>query len=641
MAFGLTIGTERATALQNAIQDELMKRGFSPEADPVMAEYITIMIINNKTPAQISSELEDLIGSDFDTSFVDWLFAEAAKGAPESEAPAPVPVPAPAEPSTSTQPPRRDSPPHQAVDAQRRPPSGPRAGAPIYSRALHQAVPSTSPSAQKRTASARSPSPSGPPSKSRRTDLPTGPRAMLRDGPGGHGPGGGNGRSLLDRVGPARSGHGPPFNPHDDVQARIDSITNGSPDPNMMMMNGAFPMNGMPGMDMAAMSMANPMMLQELMMNQMAMMSQIAGAMGILPQGQFMNGAFPPMQPGMGGDMGAFNGMPGGMPQGGSEGPGNRGRGRGRGGPTRGAGRGRGGHVGHHTSEAPASNGAPATGAPPQPAAPTPAAAPAAPVVAAPTPIAPSTSTGSVRAGFVPPERPQSPTLCKFSLKCTNPLCRYSHPSPVATPESGVVLSNDACEKGKDCKDKDCIKAHVSPAVLNPNAEVPKPSTYVSPAPAVQQNAVPCRYGASCTRPGCTFAHPARQPASGHFAQPCRFGAGCTRATCPFQHPEGRVLPTTFHRGLATTGGMVNVPTPETGSMGAPSPHKSMQFNRKADGAGANGTDAAKAGGASSAADLEKKVKEMEDRKNEAQKAIAAAQAGKKDDSSKPVPISA
>lgn len=123
MVFGLTIGTERANALQvraiqsffvlflvdlvlfsqNAIQQELMKRGFSPDAgkfsgtasmhsnsytggytDPVMAEYITIMIINNKTPgtsiscsrpwalalvssvltlsattAQITSELED------------------------------------------------------------------------------------------------------------------------------------------------------------------------------------------------------------------------------------------------------------------------------------------------------------------------------------------------------------------------------------------------------------------------------------------------------------------------------------------------------------------------------------------------------------------------------------------------------
>ncbi|CDO78234.1 hypothetical protein BN946_scf184608.g4 [Trametes cinnabarina] len=641
MAFGLIIGTDRATALQNAIQDELIKRGFSPDADPVMAEYITIMIINNKTPAQISSELEDLIGPEFgaytvaiawrvsdnwvDASFVDWLFAEAAKGAPESEAPVP------AEPSTSKQ-----TLPHEVVippatDSQRRPPSGPRAGAPLYQQAISQAIPSTSPSAQKRTSSARSPSPSGPPAKSRRTDLPTGPRAMFRDGHGGHRDGG---RSLLERVGPARSGHGPPF-PHDEVQARIDSITNGSPDPNMMMMNGGFPMNGMPGMDMAAMGMANPLMLQELMMNQMAMMSQIAGAMGILPpQGPFMNGPFPG-QPGMGGDMGAFGGGPVGASPGGPDG---RGRGRGRGGTARGGGRGRGGHVGHHANEQTASNGVGTAQS--AVATPAPVAAPA-PVIAAPAPLAASTSTGPTRSGFVPPERPQSPTLCKFGLKCTNPICRYSHPSPVATPESGVVLSNDPCEKGKDCKDKDCIKGHVSPAALNPNAEVPKPSTFVAPAPAVQQNTVPCRYGAACTRPNCTFSHPTRQAAN--HAQACRFGAACTRATCPFQHPESRVLPSTFHRGLQTTGGMVKVSTPEAGSMGAPSPHKSVSFNKKPDGANgaASGDGRRRLSASASAADLEKKVKEMEERKNEAQKAIAAAQAGKKDDASKSVPISA
>ena len=333
---------------------------------------------------------------------------------------------------------------------------------------MSQVIPSTSPTAQKRTSSARSPSPSGhPPLKTRRTDLPTGPRAMFqhRDG---HGPG--NSRSLLDRVGP-RGGHGPQFKPHDDVQARIDSITNGGPpDPNLMMMNGGFPMNGMPGMDMAAMGMANPLMLQELMMNQMAMMSQLAGAMGIMnpATGQFMNNGFP-IQPGMG-DMNGFNGMGGQMAQA-NEGIG-RGRGRGRGGQMRGAGRGRGGHSGPHGGEPSVGEILPAptpATSPPQPPVPPSSSTSAPSVPAAPAVITPSSSVGSVRPGFVAPERPQSPTLCKFNLKCTNPLCRYSHPSPVATAESGVVLSNDPCENGKNCKDKDCIRAHVSPAVLNPN----------------------------------------------------------------------------------------------------------------------------------------------------------------------------
>ena len=53
------------------------------------------------------------------------------------------------------------------------------------------------------------------------------------------------------------------------------------------MMNPAFPMNGMPPMDMNAMAagMTNPLVLQEMMMNQMALMSQMAGALGMMNQG--------------------------------------------------------------------------------------------------------------------------------------------------------------------------------------------------------------------------------------------------------------------------------------------------------------------------------------------------------------------
>jgi nuclear polyadenylated RNA-binding protein NAB2 len=76
MPFGLTIGTERAIALQNSIQDELTRREYSADAgesfsstkcrlcieqrtiDPVMAEYITIMIINNKTAGEYSLSVD-------------------------------------------------------------------------------------------------------------------------------------------------------------------------------------------------------------------------------------------------------------------------------------------------------------------------------------------------------------------------------------------------------------------------------------------------------------------------------------------------------------------------------------------------------------------------------------------------------
>ncbi|KAJ7072652.1 hypothetical protein C8F01DRAFT_1206137 [Mycena amicta] len=583
MPFGLTIGTERASSLQQSIQDELTRRNYSSDPDPVMAEYITIMIINDKTPAQITGELEDLIGSDFDPSFTDWLFAEAAKGVEEATSPAQ------AEPSTS-QPPLQASapvPPTSTEPPARRPR--------IYQQAISQALPA---SGQKRPASARSPSPNHA-HKVRRTDVPTGPRAMqLRESGGG----GSNSRSLLDRVG-GRNNFG-----QDDIQSRIDNIV-GNPTPEQqqaMMMNAGFPT----GMDMSVMNgMANPIMLQEMMMNQMALMAQMASTMGIInpATGQFGGGfnGDPSMFPG-GGQGGMDGGFQGGPHNG-------RGRGGGRGG--RGMGRGRGG---------PPSSG------------PKPALEAAVPIVApTPTPVAaatPPAPPGGL-AGYIVPERPQSPTLCKFGLKCTNAHCRYSHPSPVSTPESGVVLSNEACENGKDCKDVDCIKAHVSPAVLNPQAVSQPPPAAHHPHPSHVNHAppsgVPCRFGAGCTRPNCSFTHPPNHPSNlsnPHFAQACHFGAACTRANCAFQHPEGRVLPNSFHRGLSTTAPLVNVPNPETGSIGSASHNrgvhnKSVTFN----------------GGGSVKEKLEKQMKEIEEQKQ----AVKAAQEAAKKEKERSVTASA
>ena len=186
----------------------------------------------------------------------------------------------------------------------------------------------------------------------------------------------------------------------------------------------------------------------------------MASSMGILnpATGQFNPPAFP-VPNGMPPDMnmpqnGGMNNFQGGH----GAGQGGRGRGVGRGG--RGVGRGRGSAPVGHVGTPPATPAAPVEPAP----------------IAAPTPViaTPSTSSAAAESSLKPPtyaipERPQSPTLCKFGTKCTNAHCRYSHPSPVATAESGVVLSNDPCENGRDCKDKDCTKAHVSPAVLNPN----------------------------------------------------------------------------------------------------------------------------------------------------------------------------
>jgi hypothetical protein len=250
--------------------------------------------------------------------FIDWLFTEAARGAPESELGS----------QSQTQP--TDSQPSLPVatvreglpDARRNPPSGPRGNAPLFQQAISQALPNQPPTAQKRTSSARSPSPSGQtPNKSRRTDLPSGPRAMRdarQSGPPGP-------RSLLERVGPRPAGNGFP---------RPDNMQNNIPVPGEMDIQTAlaagFVPPGMNGMDMNAMAAAqmgpNPLLLQEMMMNQMAIMAQMATSLGMMNPGQF--GGYP-MQPGaqdvgMYGGPGGYNGPPiGGGP--------NRGRGAGRG----------------------------------------------------------------------------------------------------------------------------------------------------------------------------------------------------------------------------------------------------------------------------------------------------------------------
>lgn len=404
----------------------------------------------------------DLTRRNVDSSFTDWLFVEAAKGAPGSDESVQA-GPSSSEPTEGESIVPIEVPPHIA-DSSRRASTAARNG--IYQQAISQAIPSAS-TGQKRRADGRSPSPS-PPNKSRRMDLPTAPRAMQHSG----GVPQASSRSLLDRVGgpagrnTAASGTN---QKHDEIQARIDNIVNNAPESNMLMAGG-FPMNGMEMNPMAAANMGNPLMLQEMMMNQMALMAQMASSMGMLnpATGQFVAPAFP-MQGVMPPDMGMFQGgmnnpmqVPIGMVNG-------RGRGGGRGG--RGSGRGRSGPTSTSGPTTPKSSEVPVSEIPSIPtkqpifAAPTPTLA--TPTVPIPSIALTATATPQQRIPYAVPERPQSPTLCKYGLKCTNAHCRYSHPSPVATPESGVVLSNEACEKGKDCKDKDCIKAHISPAALN------------------------------------------------------------------------------------------------------------------------------------------------------------------------------
>lgn len=90
----------------------------------------------------------------------------------------------------------------------------------------------------------------------------------------------------------------------------------------------------------------------------------------------------------------------------------------------------------------------------------------------------PTTSNNTLSADATPfqptifvHDKPGSTSICKHGVKCNNARCRDSHPSPVATAESGVVLSTEVCDKGpggSECKDADCTKSHISPAATKP-----------------------------------------------------------------------------------------------------------------------------------------------------------------------------
>ncbi|KAJ1306178.1 hypothetical protein OPQ81_010887 [Rhizoctonia solani] len=485
MGSDLVMGTPQAVELQAAIQKELVAKGYSDESDLVMAEYITIMLINSKTADQITNELIDLVGPEYDTSFTSWLFDKVAKISGSG-----------------------------AGEASEGKPSGQDGQSSTPNQASSEPVGAPSPG-QKRRADGRSPSPA---SKSRRTtDLPDRPRAM-RDGPSNNEPQ--PVRSLLDRVEPRESRGRGGF---DHVQAQIESVTRGGHHGGRMMggRGGGMGMNGHHQQQQQQMMMnqmmggVNPMMFQEIMANQMALMSQMAAGMGML------QGAPPMMGPG----------GPGfGFPNGHGQGLHMNGRGRGRGG--RGGNMGDRPQIGGPQQQGPSQSQS-SQQQPPQQTQP----------IASPQPRPPQPT--------VPlnvPTRPQSPTLCKFGIKCTNAACRYSHPSA----EGGLVLSSEYCEKGLECKDSDCTKGHPSPAAIN---GVPAQAPAPHPRPSAPAGGIPCKFGAACTRPGCTFVHPQKS------GKPCRFGINCTRVDCTFDHPPGRVLP---------------------GSAPQKSAHKSMTFRANA-----------------------------------------------------------
>jgi nuclear polyadenylated RNA-binding protein NAB2 len=76
-ALSLDVKAPSTALLQSSVQIKLAELGYSTADDPVMAEYIVVMLANRKGAEQVSEEMKDLIGEEYDPSFVNWLWKEA------------------------------------------------------------------------------------------------------------------------------------------------------------------------------------------------------------------------------------------------------------------------------------------------------------------------------------------------------------------------------------------------------------------------------------------------------------------------------------------------------------------------------------------------------------------------------------
>lgn len=111
------------------------------------------------------------------------------------------------------------------------------------------------------------------------------------------------------------------------------------------------------------------------------------------------------------------------------------------------------------------------------------------------------------------PSKPTQTSLCRYSLACTNPLCDYSHPCPLAAvakrkgeiKDDPILTSEGACRFGLQCSKVDCPFSHVSPAVYF-ISQKQGGAAMSAPAPS-DPTQTPCRFADKCSNPSCAFAH--------------------------------------------------------------------------------------------------------------------------------------
>ncbi|WWC89218.1 uncharacterized protein L201_004136 [Kwoniella dendrophila CBS 6074] len=529
---GISLNTEQSAQLQATIQKELERREWAEPEDNVMAEYITVLLANGSARERVQTEMDDLVGSDFDSAFLDWLFASAKKVIA-------VPSPSPAPVSTTPAPTAPTAPTAQSSAPRSQPGSG------SGSRLLNTALAPLSSQPEKRKASDMSNSnqQDGNQNKKRNSDIglsaPSGPRNM-----------GNEGKSLADRLTGAPNGNG------NNLRGRGVGIRG---------------MAGGRGGNMGGGHMGFRPNFQQQQNQQQPGFSQSGFNQPFIPQGQQEMVAQMMM---MQASMAQMNNMVATMMQERQQ---------------------QQMQLQQVQQQQQQQQASASSGKPARP-----------PAVKVPH----GTKLGDHSVSGIPPkssatpgpipDKPTSTALCRFSIGCSNSRCSFSHPSPVADEKTGMVLSEEPCESGKECKDAECIKSHVSPAATLGDSAGP--------------SRLLCKYQ-NCTNPSCPFRHedeegnpipppaltaskttkpkiapvPAVAPSSDNEDNDgdgdvevvmthkglmdgalddtrkevsCRYGERCTRPDCKFSHPITRPSPKfgkktfgTYNKSIASTNG--------------------------------------------------------------------------------------
>lgn len=145
------------------------------------------------------------------------------------------------------------------------------------------------------------------------------------------------------------------------------------------------------------------------------------------------------------------------------------------------------------------------------------------------------------------PSKPTDKSACRFLLKCTNPLCTYSHPTPCLanTPkeDEAMMLSEEACFFGAKCSKPDCTRSHVSPAVsvlASRQGNMQQMMLMMQQQAAAAAMMMPSQW----SNFGQQQARPVPSENDGR-PPPCKFQKECTNVQCAYSHynDEGKIMP--------------------------------------------------------------------------------------------------